>query len=543
MGSCFKPIIPDSEEHPFALSGYLSHPLLRWIRANLPAQGAFLNTRTPTFDWGVADVDVDVYRLQVVAPGGNIDTGPYVIDSGDITQTQFPSPVNLEPDGVYQWRVIARDQGSNTAASVPKSFRVDTDIVDPVLVTPIDGAIVGVQTPRFTWTQPFDDSPVTFTLQAVKSGDPFRVPFAINAGGITSTQFEVQPGNELPVDPATNVTAYTWRVQARDAAGNDSNFVTGDFIININVPAPPVLISPIDETAETLTTFKWDPDNLAEAYDLQIATADFINGVATGDFTILVPDIPHVLPISSVQSHTLINQLDAGKLYLWRIRAKSNTTGLIGEFSAPAAFIIRDAKVPAVILDVLLEGTGDLPVDFEVKLYDSIAFRGIEATPWFLFTGDRAKLLRRTISFTGLTGTTDLASGGTRFTLVLNNVDTGFFDITIEADRSLINLKDDAGLHAGLADPVDMGRLLVGNAIDDQRGLEFEPASIINALDASLVVAAIGTSVNDPTAIVDGDPKNFDSRVDFDRDGDVDAADFALMKNNYLIMSPLIVVP
>ena len=38
MGSCFKPIIPDSEEHPFALSGYLSHPLLRWIRVKVKAE-------------------------------------------------------------------------------------------------------------------------------------------------------------------------------------------------------------------------------------------------------------------------------------------------------------------------------------------------------------------------------------------------------------------------------------------------------------------------------------------------------------------------
>ena len=70
-----------------------------------------------------------------------------------------------------------------------------------------------------------------------------------------------------------------------------------------------------------------------------------------------------------------------------------------------------------------------------------------------------------------------------------------------------------------------MGTLLEGNAIDDP---SVEPASIINALDASLLAAAINE-------------QKFDPRVDFNRDGKVDNADLELLKKNYLRFSPFII--
>ena len=70
-----------------------------------------------------------------------------------------------------------------------------------------------------------------------------------------------------------------------------------------------------------------------------------------------------------------------------------------------------------------------------------------------------------------------------------------------------------------------------------------EPASIVNALDASLLAAAFGTSESNQEVVFEGDLKKFDRRVDFDRDGDVDAADFQILKDNFLEFSPVIVVP
>lgn len=71
---------------------------------------------------------------------------------------------------------------------------------------------------------------------------------------------------------------------------------------------------------------------------------------------------------------------------------------------------------------------------------------------------------------------------------------------------------------------IDMGTLLEGNAIDDDPATE--PGSVINALGASLLAAAINEGTNDPS-------------VDFTRNGTVDQDDLDLLKANYLRFSPI----
>ena len=212
-----------------------------------------------------------------------------------------------------------------------------------------------------------------------------------------------------------------------------------------------------------------------------------------------------------------------------------------------------------------LQGNGDIigPVKFKVRLYNRDAFgpdiagdmrwRLFESTPLRTFgieliqTGGAPgfQVLRTEVTI----DVVDLRSGDRTFTLRLRGVAPGFFDITIEANHTLVNLRDDVPVH-GLMGVLDMGTkdgpnpqpLLEGNAIDDPRP-GVEPASIVNALDASLLAAAFGTSESNQEVVFEGDLKKFDRRADFDRDGDVDAADFQILKDNFLEFSPVIVVP
>ena len=181
---------------------------------------------------------------------------------------------------------------------------------------------------------------------------------------------------------------------------------------------------------------------------------------------------------------------------------------------------------------------------FVVRLYDHEAFSpGIANEPWLMFTGDHGT---PALTFTG--AATNITSGdnlntvigagisiitidtGDRtFTLRLAGVTPRFYDIAIEANHTLINVKDDVAVHIGPTSFIDMGEVLEGNAINDASEL----ASIINALDASLLAAAINNQV-------------FDARVDFNRDGLVDPKqgnqpDLALLIANYLRFSPIIV--
>ena len=100
-----------------------------------PEDGILLRTATPLFIWetpvtgGVLD-----YRLQVTS--GDINTGPFAINIGEIAQTLFQArPEDELPGAAYRWRVISRDNAGNTAASVTRIFGVST-VASPKLPLP-----------------------------------------------------------------------------------------------------------------------------------------------------------------------------------------------------------------------------------------------------------------------------------------------------------------------------------------------------------------------------------------------------------------------
>ena len=487
-----------------------------------PLNNAFLNDNTPLFQWSKP---TDAIGYRVLVTSGDINAGPFDIDVIVADPTiQFQSITGLA-DADYQWRVIARDAAlpPNTASSASRAFRIDTQIVSPGLLAPLQGEITGDQRPTFVWNHTDISSPVTYKL--VVTSDVVSGSFSI-----TTPNLFFSTTGDLPLGPGSTGD-YFWRVIATDPAGNTAASVVRKFTVNINVPGAPVLVSPITETSERNTTFTWVGEPLAGSYKIEIILVP--GNFTTPDLVVNFPSIPHSGGPTDIQSHTLSPQLTTGQWYQWRVKGQTPTF-LEGIFSSTADFIITGAKVN-VTISVFLQGTGALPADFKVDLYDATAFRGAEVKdkPWLLFTGDRANLLTRTIAFKGITGTADVANNRTQFTLVLPDVVTGFFDITIQANQTLVNLRDDVGVHVGLTSPVDMGTLLAGNAIDDPRpGVEL--ASIINALDASLIASVLLEKQTNPTV--------YDARVDFDRDGQVTLADFDLLQANYLKFSPLLVV-
>ncbi len=208
------------------------------VPRDAPARDSFFRNRSPLFDWNAStgdkpsDRDVIDYRLLVTS--GDINTGSVAIDvvvNGDTTEFQVPTGDALD-DGVYRWRVIARDSVLNTASSVVRTFTVDN--VPPgavVLVAPPDGVVLtGDGAPLFEW----DESPTTgdiedYLLQVVVSGDDLNTgPFAFQAVVSHPTiQFKVPLGSGLADD------SYRWRVVARDKALNTASSATATFEIHI----------------------------------------------------------------------------------------------------------------------------------------------------------------------------------------------------------------------------------------------------------------------------------------------------------------------
>ena len=506
-----------------------------------PASGDQTNDNTPFFEWAPSTGDVFDYLLQVTSGGSfnpHLDLEVVVVHPG--TGHEATVPLN---DAVYQWRVIARDRATpepNTASSLVSIFRVDTRTDPPTLLSPIGGRTIGDLRPIFRWDHSDPSPPVTYDvlITSDNSSPPFNQLFP-DVGGLNFT-----PPADLPLGPA-GTAEYFWSVRATDSAGtgNSADSVVGTFNINENRPGVPVIISPLDKSSDVpvLATFQWGGVALADEYELQIAVGDFT--VTPQPIAITVPHIP-TGDETAIQSHTLAQPLAPGTLHQWRVSGTDTDTTLTGDFIQPAAFI-TSGDPQDVTLRVALQGSGDIvgPVEFRVRLYDKDAFGpAIAGTPWRLFESTPVR-----------TFTIEPQTGGVpqdrTFTLVLQDVTPGFYDITIEANHTLVNLRDDVPVHTG-AGILDMGTkdgpnpqpLLEGNAIDDPRP-GVEPASIVNALDASLLASAFGTSENNPEVVFQGDLKKFDRRADFNRDGRVNQVDFDLLKANFLIFSPVIVVP
>ena len=208
-----------------------------------PEDNAFVNTGRPTFDWAASTGDAVDYRLQVIKSGDTFQ-GPFVINSGDIAQTQF-QPTDILADATYRWRVIASDNALNTASSLNRTFTVDTvKPGQPVLIAPPDKALINTRTVSFEWSAATEDVDVIdYRLQVLNAQG-----FVINkVVATTQSTADLTDG------------AYLWRVIARDRALNIGFSLARTFTVDTLAPGAPTLVSPADNTLLSTNTplFEW----------------------------------------------------------------------------------------------------------------------------------------------------------------------------------------------------------------------------------------------------------------------------------------------
>ena len=253
-----------------------------------PEDIAFLNTRTPFFDWDAAVEKtpgaLKEYRLLVTS--GDIVTGPFDIDKviPGVTNEFQVQPADALGDTTYLWRVIAKDTSGDTASSVSRTFTVDvTPPGAPALVEPVDKALLNTSTPFFKWSTAVDA--VDYRLQ-VTSGNINTGPFdldVLTSGDIT----------EFQVTGDLADATYQWRVIARDRALNTA--VSGDrtFTVDITPPGTPELVSPEDNASfnDRTPTFKWSTAVDAVKYRLQVTTGDIDTGPFAIEVNLLHPTI------------------------------------------------------------------------------------------------------------------------------------------------------------------------------------------------------------------------------------------------------------
>ncbi|MFC1926574.1 hypothetical protein ACFLWV_02360 [Chloroflexota bacterium] len=255
-----------------------------------PADEDLTSDNTPSFDWGdVDDPSGIAYSLQVATDAG---FASLEIDATGVADSFFDILIPL-PDDTYYWRVMAVDGATNQSPwSSVWSFTIDTERpLAPVLVSPLDGALINYDDPTLDWGDVGDPSGVTYNL--LVADNPGFVGPELDETGIADSFFDVLVG--LP-----DGTHY-WKVKAVDGAGNPSvSSVTWSLTIDTTSPPTPALVSPADGVFTMNSTPALDWSNVSDpsgvTYNLQVATdAEFTSivldetGLVDSFFDILVP--------------------------------------------------------------------------------------------------------------------------------------------------------------------------------------------------------------------------------------------------------------
>ena len=314
-----------------------------------PPDGQGFSTRTITFEWGLSpSPDIESYLLQVVLTGGAF-TEAFVVNKV-IPHPTTSDEVTFAFDGDFQWRLGARDAVGLEAPEGTlevRSFSIRTEISEPLLLLPPDGALINDNTPFFDWLKPVTGDPTFYRLQVAVSGGLATPPFELDAtitGDGQPPPTEFQTINPLADGPKE------WRVLAGDDFGNTTTSDTRTFTLDATPPPAPVILEPADGSSDPDSTpdiiYTQVVDASAITYTLEIGTGvqpptgDFVNPV------LRVEGIPDDAVSSGGQQVIVFTvpvgqRLDPGD-YLVHVRAE-DTAGNDGTYSGINAFTVLPA--------------------------------------------------------------------------------------------------------------------------------------------------------------------------------------------------------
>jgi len=293
-----------------------------------PANGAWLNTQTPTFNWTFTDPDPGdtqtAYQLQVYNISGTVyDSGIVVSSTGGL---QLPTPL---PDGIYSWKVKTRDTNSTWGVyNTPWTVNIDT--VSPLVGTPADaGKWSSSSSLTWTWTAATDagSGPAGYYICIDSTAGGCGV---VNNAWTTSTQYTYIGG--------TDGTTYYAKVKAKDVAGNNGSFGGNSDGIAVDLTAPGAA-APTDVgkyTKSKTVTWTWT------------ASTDTVSGVA--GYYICVGTSPGGCNIISddwtAAVQYSINNGSDGTTYYAKIKAKDNASNL-GAYGGNSDGITVDLVAPS----------------------------------------------------------------------------------------------------------------------------------------------------------------------------------------------------
>ncbi|MEM2251342.1 MAG: Ig-like domain-containing protein [Candidatus Hadarchaeales archaeon] len=307
---------------------------IRWFRLDTvppappvlvsPANRENTNDNTPTLVWNnVFENSLPVvYTIEV--DNEDTFTAPLVFTTTlTVWSTTGTSSVitPVLPDGVYYWRVRARDNAGNEGPwSSVWRFRVDTIAPPaPTLISPENGLKTKNTTITFVWSAVSDNSlPIKYYISFSDVSN-----FSHENYG-TWTENTSMTANNVPDG------LWYWRVKAKDNAGNEGPW-SAIWCVRVDTvpPAAPILVSPTngENTSDNTPRLTWQvpfENSLPLSFQVQVATDNgFSNIVRTSAWVF--------------DNYWEVSPALPDNVYYWRVKARDNA-GNEGSWSSVWSF-------------------------------------------------------------------------------------------------------------------------------------------------------------------------------------------------------------
>ncbi len=278
---------------------------------------AFVNTRHPRSAVGFSADSNIVYFVTVDGRQTGLSDGMTLDELADLLISMgIHNGINL--DGGGSTTLVVHDQVVNSPSD-PGGERSVANMILAIRAVEVEEP----ETPQLLEPQNgAENQPDRFELRWTGSGNTATYNIRVSSDSLFTSDMLIEKtvimDTVLIVSGLDGVSKYYWSVRARNAAGESGYSDTFSFTTGFpSVPEP--LYPPHGTTNLTVSpTLLWKSGSVAEAYRIQIATGRTI-----------VPSNTQIDTIIAGDTSVTIMDLDADRLYYWRIQA-SNGYGTSG---------------------------------------------------------------------------------------------------------------------------------------------------------------------------------------------------------------------
>ena len=275
-----------------------------------PASNAVVEGTAVSFNWnsvtGATRYELEVVRISDGYIFKSVPTG----SNTGTTQSGFPNDGSTD----FRWRVRAGNATSWGAWSAYRTFTSGSSgesLLTPTLTSPASGAVVSGSSVVFRW------NPVSgatrYQLRVYQDSGQYLFKDVTLGNQTASEQFGfTRDGSQ-----------YSWQVRAGNQNGWGGWSALRSFT-NGELPAAPVLTSPLNTESGRQVTFRWNAVTGAEQYELEVVNE------RTGAFEVK-------RSLDNVTSWLQRGFQDDGTSYKWRVRARSKEGW--GPWSGYATFV------------------------------------------------------------------------------------------------------------------------------------------------------------------------------------------------------------